>query len=189
MVIQLLRILALTLSAWLLPTLGAAQDDVWLAKTDVALRKAAGDQHPVLLQVPAQTPLTRTGPRTGPWTQVRAQGGQIGWVHMFDLHKGTGTPAAGQPAGTGVMRTLAQVGNSASGSTTSTSLAGIRGLEAEDIRKASPNTLALTQAEKQQPSAEQARQFASAARLTGRQVDELPALPLPSVTAEPAPQK
>lgn len=186
----LLRTLTLMLTALLLPTWGAAQDgDTWLAKSDIALRKAAGDQQPVLLQVAAQTPLTRTGQRSGPWTQVRAPGGQVGWVHMFDLHKGSVAPAAAQPAGAGLMRTLTQVGNSAGGSTTSTSLAGIRGLEAEDIRKASPNPLALTQAEKQQATVEQARQFAASARLTARQVDELPTLPLPSVTAEPAPQK
>lgn len=81
------------------------------------------------------------------------------------------------------MRTLSLAGKSASGSTTATTLAGVRGLEAEDIAKASPNPAAVAQAEKLQASADQARQFASAAKLNAREVDELPTLPLPSVSS------
>lgn len=181
---QTLRTLVLPLLALLLSSAAQAQNnDEWQAKSDVALRKAAGDQQPAVTQVKALTPLTKTGPRTGPWTQVRTPAGQVGWVHMFDLQKPSGAAASAPPAGTGLMRTLTQAGKSASGSTTATTLAGIRGLDAEDIMKASPNAAAVAQAERRQVSADQARQFASAAKLSTREVDELPAPPLPSVTA------
>lgn len=180
----MLRTLLLPLLALLLPCMALAQkNDDWLAKSDIALRKAAGDQQPVVSQVKAQTPLTKTGPRSGPWTQVRTPNGQVGWVHMFDLQKPSGPSASAQPAGSGLMRTLSLAGKSASGSTTATTLAGVRGLEAEDIAKASPNPAAVAQAEKLQASADQARQFASAAKLNTREVDELPTLPLPSVSS------
>ena len=180
----MLRTLLLPLLALLLPCMALAQkNDEWQAKSDIALRKAAGDQQPVISQVKAQTPLTKTGQRSGPWTQVRTPNGQVGWVHMFDLQKSAGPTTNAQPAGAGLMRTLTQAGKSANGSTTATTLAGVRGLDAEDIAKATPNPTAVAQAEKMQASADQARQFASAAKLNARQVDELPAPPLPSVTS------
>ena len=175
---QMLRTLLLPLLALLMPCLALAQkSDEWQAKSDIALRKAAGDQQPAVTQIKALTPLTKTGPRSGPWTQVRTPNGQVGWVHMFDLQKPSGTSASTPPAGAGLMRTLTQAGKSASGSTTATTLVGVRGLEAEDIAKASPNPAAVTQAEKLQASTDQARQFASVAKLKSREVDELPEPP------------
>lgn len=177
--LRTLWFLALLLPGWT----WAQNSDVWEAKADFALRNAAGDQQPAIAQVKAQTPLTKTGQRSGPWTQVRTANGQVGWVHMFDLQKRASPAASARPASAGLMRTLTQAGKSTGGSATPTTLAGIRGLDAEDIQNASPNPTAVTQAEKLQVTAEEARQFASAAQLNPRPVDELPVLTLTSVTS------
>ncbi len=64
--------------------------------------------------------------------------------------------------------------------TTATATVGIRGLSAEDIANAQPNPAAVTQAEKMRLSADQARQFASAAPLKPRSVEALPEPPRPA---------
>ena len=47
-----------------------------------------------LAALPAQTAVTRTEQRQGPWVQVRTAAGDTGWVHLFDLGPATTTAAS-----------------------------------------------------------------------------------------------
>jgi len=149
-----------------------AQTGNFTVKQDTTLHSAPNDaaQGPALK---ANTPVTRLSERQGAWSRVRLANGTMGWVHMFDLK--ASTAAAAPSSGAGALRALGQVaGATSSNQTVATSTAGIRGLDANDIAKATPNMAAVQQAEARKASEAQARQFASRAQLTTQTVEPLP---------------
>ena len=154
-----------------------AQTDVVLLKRQADLRDAPGPTARSVLQLPAQTALTRLPARQGPWMQVKTEAGQTGWVHLFDIGA---APANSAAAGTasGALRGLTGFLNrgSAQGGAgaTGTSTIGIRGLGAQDIANAQPNPQAVAQAEALRVDAGQANRFAAEAQLSARAVDPLP---------------
>ena len=155
-----------------------AQEAV-IAKRATDLRATPADSGQKVEALAEGTPLTRLGPRQGPWVQVRTQQGKTGWLHMFTVGVAGG---AGQ--GSSVLRDPSNVLNrGAQGATvTATSTVGIRGLGEEDLARAQPNLRAVTQMENQRVDAGAARQFARGAALNARNIGDLPA---PSLFSPP----
>lgn len=171
-------------AAFVLPA--HAQQDASVIQRATELRDAPGAGGASLGTLAASSPVERTGERKGSWIKVRTPQGAGGWVHMFDVGtRASAAPAAANPAASG-LRGLGGLFGGNAGTTTATSTAGIRGLEAEDIANAQPNPAAVTQAEQLRVNAQQARRFASAAALQAQQVAPLPEPPRPASPGAPA---
>lgn len=163
-----------------------AQQDASVIQRATELRDAPGASGASMGPLAANSAVERTGERKGSWIKVRTPQGSAGWVHMFDVGtRASAAPASGNAA-TGGLRSLGGLFGGNSGSTTATSTAGIRGLEAEDITNAQPNLAAVGQAEQQRVNAQQARRFAGAAALQRQNVPPLPEPPRPAATGGPA---
>lgn len=151
-----------------------------VVKRATQLRDSPADNGASLAPLEANTVVTRSSERKGPWTKVSTPQGATGWVHMFDLGPQSGAAAASNNTATGGLRGLGGLfGGNSGTTTTATSTVGIRGLDAEDIAKAQPNPAAVGRVEGMRVNADQARQFASSASLQARDVPALaqPALP------------
>ncbi len=155
-----------------------------MLKRQAELREAPGDSSRSLGSLPAQTAVTRLPLRQGPWIQVRTAQGATGYLHMFDIavagssnasaNAGSGTPNAAA----GALRGITGFFNRGSAQNTAslpTSTIGIRGLEAEQLARATPNPAAVVTAESNRADAAQAQSFAAIAQLSPRSVDPLPA--------------
>ena len=97
----------------------------------------------------------------------------------------SGTAPTG--VGTDAMRGVTNFFNKGSaqgGTVTATSTLGIRGLGAQDLARSQPNLGAVDQADALRLDGDQARQFASSAALSTRQVDALPE-PAPAQSNNP----
>ncbi|MDZ7937320.1 MAG: SH3 domain-containing protein [Rhodoferax sp.] len=178
---------ALTMAALLLlaSTCSLAQEAM-LTKRATTLRDAPATTAATVVNLPAQSALTRLPARQGPWVQVRTAAGLTGWVHLFDVAS-TAEQGAVAGATTGALRGLTNFfnrGNTAA-PTSPTATVGIRGLSAEDLSSAQPNMAALAQAEAQRQDANQARKFAADATLMVQNVAPLPT-PAPPPQAQPA---
>lgn len=151
-----------------------------MVKRATQLRDSPADNGASVAPLEANTVVTRSSERKGPWTKVSTPQGATGWVHMFDLGPQSGAAAASNNTATGGLRGLGGLFGGNSGiTTTATSTVGIRGLDAEDIAKAQPNPAAVGRVEGMRVNADQARQFASSASLQARDVPAMaqPALP------------
>ena len=151
-----------------------------VVKRATQLRDSPADNGASVAPLEANTVVTRSSERKGPWTKVSTPQGATGWVHMFDLGPQSGAAAASNNTATGGLRGLGGLfGGNSGTTTTATSTVGIRGLDAEDIAKAQPNPAAVGRVEGMRVNADQARQFASSASLQARDVPALaqPALP------------
>lgn len=152
-----------------------AQADTVTIKRATELRETPGETSRSLAPLAVQTPVTRVGPRQGPWIEVRTAQGSNGWVHMFDV--GSNLPVQGGNTATGALRGLTSFfgrSSAAPAPTTATATIGIRGLGAEDIANAQPDLEAVTRAEGMRQDASQARQFGAAAQLAALVVEPLP---------------
>lgn len=163
------------------PLHGHAEEEVASVKQASELREAPGSGR-VLAQLPADSAVTRTGERQGPWIRVRTGDGTLGWLHLFDVG-----PAGGNGSGTvaGAFRSVTGLFSKPSSqrSTTSTTTIGIRGLDAEDLAKAQPDTQAVAKMETLRQSDADARQFARRAALATVSVEPLPAPTRPAPAA------
>lgn len=151
-----------------------------VVKRATQLRDSPADNGASVAPLEANTVVTRSSERKGPWTKVSTPQGATGWVHMFDLGPQSGAAAASNNTATGGLRGLGGLfGGNSGTTTTATSTVGIRGLDAEDIAKAQPNPAAVGRVEGMRVNADQARQFASSASLQARDVPAMaqPALP------------
>ncbi|MFN4117213.1 SH3 domain-containing protein [Acidovorax sp.] len=173
--------LGLALAA-LAPWAGTAHaQDAAVVKRATQLRSTPEESGASVAALAANTVVTRSAERKGPWTKVSTAQGASGWVHMFDLGPQTGSASGTGNAATGGLRGLGGLFGGNSGSTTTaTSTVGIRGLGAEDIANAQPNPAAVTQAEGLRVNADQARKFASTASLNNRTVPPLAEPPRPT---------
>lgn len=174
------------LAAWLAcaalaPFAGSVHaQEAAVVKRATQLRDTPADSGASVAPLEANTVVTRSNERKGPWTKVSTPQGASGWVHMFDLGPQSGGAAPSNNAATSGLRGLGGLfGGSGGSTTTATSTVGIRGLDAEDIAKAQPNPAAVGRAEGLRVNADQARQFASSASLQSRDVPALaqPTLP------------
>lgn len=109
--------------------LGAAHAQTAVTKRATELRESPADTAPSLGSIPANTQLTRTNERNGPWVKVQTPEGASGWVHNFDMGAAnSATPSGNNNASTGSMRTLGgALGRGGSSTTTPTATAGTRG--------------------------------------------------------------
>ena len=167
--------------AALAPLGGSAHaQEAAVIKRATQLRDTPSDAGASVAPLDANTVVTRSSERKGPWTKVSTPQGATGWVHMFDLGPQSGAATPSNNAATSGLRGLGGLFGGGGGSTTTaTSTVGIRGLGAEDIANAQPNPAAVGRAEGLRGNADQARQFASSASLQAREVPALaqPALP------------
>lgn len=159
-----------------------AQEEPAVVKRASELREAPGDGGRILASLPADSAVTRLGDRQGPWVKVKSPAGATGWVHMFDIAPGSGS---GTGVAAGALRSVTSFFNKPSQqrTTTPTATIGIRGLGAEDIAQAQPDTAAVGRMEALRASENDARQFARQAAITPADVVPLPA---PSRTTAPA---
>jgi hypothetical protein len=141
------------------------------------LRDAPADSGRSLAALPAQSPLTRTLQRQGPWVQVRTAGGTTGWVHMFDLGPaGTAaSPESGDNVVGGALRSVGSLFGGSGRPAAKSSTAGIRGLGAEDLAQAQPDLGAVRQMEGLRASDADARAFAQRAAWKPVRLEPLPA--------------
>ena len=110
--------------------------------------------------------------REGAWVQLKA-GSDTGWTKLFDIRMGTGpvAPAAKSSGMSGIAQTL----NLASGKRDSSVTTGVRGLDAEMLKKAQPNEQEVTTLAGYASTPDQAQAFAKAGKLTPRTVELLKA--------------
>jgi hypothetical protein len=161
---------AFALAALLLPTAWAQEAAIVRRATE--LRETPGDQGRSLAALAAQTPVTRTSERQGPWVQVRTAAGATGWVHLFDV--GSASAATTSPSSGGALRSVTGLFSAPRTNQTGTT-AGIRGLEAADLAQAQPNPSAVAQMEGLRQNEAEARSFANRAALRPATVPPLPA--------------
>jgi hypothetical protein len=163
---------------------GAAgqQGEAAMLKRSTDLRDAPGDSGRSLAALPAQEPLTRLGERQGGWIRVRTAAGVAGWVHMFDVGPAgfgggavSSPEAGGNPLSSGLRGLSNMLGGGSPPPRVATSTIGIRGLEAEDLARATPNLNAVGQMERLRQGEGEARQFAADAALVAATVPALPA--------------
>ncbi|MDB5964995.1 MAG: hypothetical protein JWQ72_1495 [Polaromonas sp.] len=165
-----------------------AQSEAVLIKRAAPLRDAPGEASRTLAALPLLSSVTRLGERLGPWIKVRTADGTQGWVHMFDVTAPNSVQAGG--AGTGALRSITGFFNKGSAQANAgslpTSTVGIRGLGAEDLANSQPNLAAVAQADAGRVDAGQARQFASTAALSSRNVSPLPVPAAPARSTAPS---
>lgn len=163
--------IALLALALLLPAAWA--EEAAVTRRAVELRDAPGDQARSLASLPAQSAVTRTNERQGPWVQVRTGAGATGWVHLFDIGPASAAAEGGGFAGN-ALRGVTSLFGGARPQATTASTAGIRGLGAEDIANAQPNPAAVTRMEAQRPADSDVRSFAERSGWQSAAVDALP---------------
>ncbi len=166
------------------PLATLAQNDALVTKRPATLRDAPADTAGTLASLPAQTALTRLPVRQGAYVQVRTANGTTGWMHLFDVSSPAEQSSLAATA-TGALRGLSNLFARSPASATPTATVGIRGLGAEDIANAQPNTAALAQMEAQRQDANQARSFAASAALQAQTVEPLPVPAPPATPAGP----
>lgn len=107
--------------------------------------------------------------RNGAWTQVKTSSGQAGWVRMTALRLDASTNSNAAPASSGnVLGSLMTSGRTSNTGTVGT---GVKGLDKEDIRRASPNYSELQKMQANAVSKDSARAFAQRSPLVASNVD------------------
>lgn len=104
--------------------------------------------------------------RKGAWIKIKSQKSS-GWVRMLSIRRGE----TGKAGGSGVLGLAS--GRSGTGQVVATT--GIRGLNEEELKAAKFNESEINLMESNTISADTAQQFAAAAGLQSRKLDELPA--------------
>ncbi len=171
----------LALAAVALPLGSAHAQESAVVKRATQLRDAPADTGASVAPLAANDVVTRSKERKGAWTKVSTAQGATGWVHMFDLGPQAGG-ATNNAATSGLRGVGGLFGGNSGATTTATSTVGLRGLDAADLAKATPNPAAVSQAEGLRASADQARQFAANASLQARAVPALAAPARPSTS-------
>jgi hypothetical protein len=152
---------------------GAWAQEAAVVRRATELREAPGDQARSLAPLPAQTAVTRSNERQGPWVQVRTAAGATGWVHLFDVGPATAAASGSSGGAGGALRGVTGLFSSPRANQTGTT-AGIRGLDAADLAQAQPNLGAVTQMEGLRQNETEARSFADRSALRSAQVTALP---------------
>jgi hypothetical protein len=111
----------------------------------------------------ARSPITVLQ-RQGGWYQVQDGQQRQGWLHMSRVRLGDGATGSSVDLG-GLSQAQQLLQSGRSGSSGTTVATGIRGLDAEDLGKASPDHQAVQVMARYQSDAANARRFAETARL------------------------
>lgn len=157
--------------------LPAAAQEAAVTRRATELRETPAETGRSLATLPAQAPVTRMNERQGPWVRARAQNGATGWLHLFDVAPATTAPRADAGGGNAVGDALRGVTGmfSRPATATATNAAGIRGLGAEDLARAQPDTAAVARMEALRQNEADARSFADRVALRPVVVESLPA--------------
>lgn len=155
------------------------------------LRATPSDQGASVASLAAQSAVTRTNERSGPWVQVRTAAGATGWVHLFDLGPAGGATASagGGNVVSGALRGMSTLFGGGSPQATTSTTAGIRGLGAEDLAQAQPNAEAVRRMEALRTSDADTRSFANRSAWRPVAVEPLPepaSVPRGSVASDPS---
>ena len=175
---------ALLALAWLVAS-GAveaqAQEETVVVRRATDVREQPGESRS-LASLQAEASVTRLADRQGPWVRVRTGSGVVGWVHLFDLGTVGSAGAASSGGGaSGLFRGVTRIfGKPAPTSSSNNATLGIRGLGAEDLARAQPNTAAVGQLEALRQSEQDARSFAARAPWSPVAVEPLPASTRPA---------
>jgi hypothetical protein len=103
--------------------------------------------------------------RKGGWTRVKAAGGAEGWVRMLALRYDAAGAARQGDSGIAQALNVARTGTSGTQVTT-----GVRGLDAEQLANARPNTAELKKLERYSAGKDAAAAFAERGQLRAQQV-------------------
>jgi hypothetical protein len=103
--------------------------------------------------------------RQGGWTRVKGAGGAEGWVRMLALRYDSAGGARQGDSGIAQVLNVARTGTSGTQVTT-----GVRGLDADQLATAKPNTAELKKLERYSASREAAAAFAERGPLRAQQV-------------------
>lgn len=107
--------------------------------------------------------------RNGAWTQVKTTAGQAGWVRMTALRLDATTGSNVAPASGGnVLGSLMTGGRTSNTGSVGT---GVKGLDKEDLRRASPNYSELQKMQANAVSKDSARSFAQRSNLPSVNVE------------------
>ena len=168
---------------------GQAQEETVVVRCATEVREQPGESRS-LASLQAEASVTRLADRQGPWVRVRTGAGVVGWVHLFDL--GTAGSAGASSSGggaSGLFRGVTRLfGKSPTTSASNNATIGIRGLGAEDLAQAQPDTAAVSRMEGLRVTEPQARQFAREAGLAAQSVSPLPA-PAQPTSSNPGAQQ
>jgi len=96
----------------------APAQEAAVVKRATQLRDSPADNGASVAPLEANTVVTRSSERKGPWTKVSTPQGATGWVHMFDLGPQSGAAAASNNTATGGLRGLGGLFGGNSGTTT-----------------------------------------------------------------------
>jgi len=133
---------------------------------EVRLMAEPFDDATVIATLSAGTTIETIG-REGGWYEVNATDNRKGWLHML----GIGFGGNGQGAkGDGVASLFNLMRGGTGGQTVAT---GIRGLDSEDIRNASPDTAALAALDEYAAPVTSAQRFAAQGGLKATRVEHL----------------
>lgn len=162
----------LTLALAGLLAVGGAQAESALTSRATDLQAQAQSDSAIVASLPENTRLEVLG-RKGAWSQVKAAGGQSGWVRMMNLKPEAGAQQV--PATTanplGALGSLLSAGRT---SNTATVTTGVRGLGEEDLQNAQANPAELEKMQKQSVDKSVAQAFAQRNKLVPVKVDYLP---------------
>ena len=160
--------LVVTGAAWLLCPRVFAEPAVTVRS--VELRQNPASDARAVATLPANTTVD-VARREGAWVQLKA-GSNTGWAKLFDVRLATAKDApARSGSGTSISQTL-QLATGARGTSATT---GVRGLDEEMLRNASPNPAALTMLDGFASTKPEAESFARAGQLQARNVEPLKA--------------
>ena len=169
---------ALLALAWLVASAtvhAQAPEEAVVVRRATDVREQPGESRS-LASLQAEASVTRLADRQGPWVRVRTGAGVVGWVHLFDLGTAGSAGASASGGASGLFRGVTRLfGKPATASASNNATIGIRGLGAEDLAQAQPDTAAVARMETLRVTEPQARQFAREAGLAAQAVPALPA--------------
>jgi hypothetical protein len=163
-----LAALAVAVAAAWLPGTVPAEPGVTVRAAD--LRQAPASDAKAVASLPAQAAIDIVK-REGAWVQVKS-GNATGWLRLFDVRiasAAAGTAPAKAGSGTSLSDTLAL----ATGARSTTATTGVRGLDEEMLRKATPNASELAALDGFAVPPAEAQSFASQGKLVSRTLELL----------------
>lgn len=155
--------LLLLLALCLLPLAARAEPAAVIRATP--LQKEPAVDAPKVADLAENTPVD-AGERSGGWIRVRTQTGAEGWVKLLVLRYGG--PGAAKKGDSGVAQAFSAARTGSSGAQVTT---GVRGLDAEQIAAARPNTAELSRMQSYAASRDAAAGFAEGGKLQPQRVE------------------
>lgn len=150
-----------------LSVLGAAYaKEVGTTRAAVVLMSAPYRDAKQAGQLPANTTVYILE-RRGGWLRISTKG-QAGWARLYQIRSGEGPQATKSGEGLSMLKNVGKTGRSGSRGIVATT--GIRGLSAEDLKTAQPNSKAVEAMEAYRASDPVAREYARSAGLKAKDV-------------------